>query len=47
MTSSLVNQEQIQQLQAEKDKVAEKLTTTEGKLSLIEQEKIRLQKVVQ
>ena len=43
---STVNQEQINQLQAEKSKLNEKLATSEGKLSLLEEEKLRILKVI-
>lgn len=41
---STVNQEQINQLQAEKNKLNEELATSEGKLSLLEEEKLRILK---
>ena len=40
-----VNQEELKQLQSERDNLSETLTTTKQNLSLLEQEKQRIQKV--
>ena len=45
MVGATANAEELQSLQAEKDKASEKLAGTEQKLSLLEQEKQRIQKV--
>ena len=46
MTGAAANVEQVQKLQSEKDKAEEKLTGAEKKLSLLEEEKLRIQKVL-
>ena len=41
----VVNQEELAQLRSERDNVNEKLAAAEGKISLLEQEKLRIQQV--
>ncbi len=43
--SSAVDQERVNQVEAEKKRLTEKLATSEGKISLLEQEKLHILKV--
>lgn len=44
-SSSAVDQERVNQIEAEKKRLSEKLSSTEGKVSLLEQEKLQILKV--
>ena len=44
--SSVVDQERVNQVEAEKKRLTEKLATSEGKISILEQEKLQILKVI-